>query len=58
LSSSKKLFRYPGPTPSAARPIADEAAALAASTLAADSVGWRMFQWLQHSLVPDRSVID
>jgi hypothetical protein len=28
------------------RPISDEAAALAASTLAPDSVGWRMFQWL------------
>jgi len=26
------------------RPISDEAAALAASTLAPDSVGWRMFQ--------------
>ena len=40
------------------RPISDEAAALAASTLAPDSVGWRMFQWLQRSLVPDRSVVD
>ena len=40
------------------RPISDEAAALAASTLAVDSVGWRMFQWLQRSLVPDRSVVD
>jgi ribulose-5-phosphate 4-epimerase/fuculose-1-phosphate aldolase len=40
------------------RPISDEAAALAASTLAADSVGWRMFQWLRRSLVPDRSVVD
>ena len=40
------------------RPISDEAAALAASTLAADSVGWRMFQWLQRLLVPDRSVVD
>jgi hypothetical protein len=41
-----------------ARPISDAAAALAASTLAADSVGWRMFQWLQRSLVPDRAVVD
>ena len=41
-----------------ARSISDEAAALAASTLAVHSVGWRMFQWLQRSLVPDRSVVD
>jgi hypothetical protein len=41
-----------------ARPISDEAAAAAASTLAPHSVGWRMFQWLQRSLVPDRSVVD
>jgi hypothetical protein len=41
-----------------ARPISDEAAALAGSTLSSDSVGWRMFQWLQRSLVPDRSVVD
>jgi hypothetical protein len=41
-----------------ARPISDEAAALAASTLAAHSVGWRMFQWLQRSLVADQSVVD
>ncbi|MGH6827210.1 class II aldolase/adducin family protein, partial [Methyloceanibacter sp.] len=27
------------------RPISDEAAAVAASTLAPDPVGWRMFQW-------------
>jgi ribulose-5-phosphate 4-epimerase/fuculose-1-phosphate aldolase len=40
------------------RPISDEAAAVAASTLAPDSVGWRMFQWVQRSLVPDRSVVD
>jgi ribulose-5-phosphate 4-epimerase/fuculose-1-phosphate aldolase len=40
------------------RPISDEAAAAAASTLAPDSVGWRMFQWVQRSLVPDRSVVD
>jgi len=41
-----------------ARPISDEAAAAAASTLAPHPVGWRMFQWLQRSLVPDRSVVD
>ena len=40
------------------RPISDEAAAAAASTLAPDPVGWRVFQWLQRSLVPDRSVVD
>jgi ribulose-5-phosphate 4-epimerase/fuculose-1-phosphate aldolase len=40
------------------RSISDEAAALAASTLAHDSVGWRMFQWLQRSLVPNPSVVD
>jgi len=34
------------------RPISDEAAALAASTLASYPVGWRMFQWLQRSLAP------
>ncbi|MBM4298059.1 MAG: ribulose phosphate epimerase, partial [Deltaproteobacteria bacterium] len=38
--------------------ISDEAAALAASTLQPDHVGWRLFQWLQRSLVPDRSVVD
>jgi hypothetical protein len=41
-----------------ARPISDEAAALAASRLAPHAVGWRMFQWLQRSLVPDRLVVD
>jgi hypothetical protein len=40
-----------------ARPISDEAAAAAASTLT-PPVGWRMFQWLQRSLVPDRPVVD
>jgi ribulose-5-phosphate 4-epimerase/fuculose-1-phosphate aldolase len=40
------------------RPISDKTAAIAASPLALDSVGWRMFQWLQRSLVPDRSVVD
>jgi ribulose-5-phosphate 4-epimerase/fuculose-1-phosphate aldolase len=40
------------------RSTSDEAAAAAASTLAADSVGWRIFQWVQRSLVPDRSVVE
>jgi hypothetical protein len=40
------------------RAISDEAAAAAASTLAPYPVGWRVFQWLQRSLVPDRSVVD
>ena len=40
------------------RAISDEAAALAASTLSPDPVGWRMFQWLQRSLVPDPSVVE
>jgi hypothetical protein len=40
------------------RPISDEAVALAASTLAPHPGGWRMFQWLQRSIVPDRSVVD
>jgi ribulose-5-phosphate 4-epimerase/fuculose-1-phosphate aldolase len=40
------------------RPISDEAAALAASTLAPDPVGWRIFQWLQRSLVPNPAVVD
>ncbi len=34
------------------RAISDEAAAAAASTLALDAVGWRMFQWLQRSARP------
>lgn len=41
----------------AGRPISDEAAAQAASTLAPDPVGWRLFQWLQRSLVPDPAVV-
>ena len=40
------------------RAISDEAAAIAASTLAPDHAGWRVFQWLQRSLVPDPSVVD
>ncbi len=40
------------------RAISDEAAAVAASTLAPDIVGWRVFQWLQRDVVPDLSVVD
>lgn len=38
--------------------ISDEAARIAASTLATEDTGWRMFQWLQRTLVPDPSVVD
>jgi len=41
-----------------AKPISDAAAAVAASRLSAESVGWRYFQWLQRSLVPDTTVVD
>ncbi len=40
------------------RAISDEAAAVAASTLAPDAVGWRVFQWLQRDIVPDLSAVD
>ena len=40
------------------RPIGDEAARIAASTLGPEHAGWRVFQWLQRSLVPDTSVVD
>jgi ribulose-5-phosphate 4-epimerase/fuculose-1-phosphate aldolase len=39
------------------KPISDESAAIAASTLAPPEVGWRMFQWLRRTLVPDVSVV-
>ena len=39
-------------------PISDEAARVAASTLAIPSTGWRIFQWLIRSLVPDPTVVD
>ena len=38
--------------------ISDEAARVAADTLAPDEVAWRVFQWLQRSVVPDTSVVD
>lgn len=34
-----------------ARPISDDAANIAADTLAPDSVGWRLYQWLDRSVV-------
>jgi hypothetical protein len=39
-------------------PWLGEAVAAAASTLPLHPVGWRIFQWLQRSLIPDRSVVD
>ena len=39
------------------RPISDDAARVAASTLAPQGVAWRVFQWLQRSIVPDVSVV-
>lgn len=41
----------------AGRPISEEAAQVAASTLAPQGVAWRTFQWLQRSLVPDTAVV-
>ena len=38
--------------------ISDPAARVAASTLATEDAGWRMFQWLQRTLVPDPTVVD
>lgn len=38
--------------------ISDEAAQIAATTLAPAAVGWRLFQWLVKDLVPDASVVD
>ena len=40
-----------------AKPISDEAAAVAARTLSPEGVGWRTFQWLQRTHVPDPSVV-
>jgi len=39
-------------------PISDAAARVAATTLEPDEVGWRLYQWLQRSLVPDPTVVD
>ena len=40
------------------RPISDEAAAVAASSLASEDAGVRVFHWLQRSVVPDPTVVD
>ena len=39
-------------------PISDDAAAVAAETLAPPSTGWRLFQWLLRSVVDDPTVVD
>ncbi len=41
-----------------AKPISEEAARIAASTLQPAEVGWRVFQWLVKDLVPDTSIVD
>ncbi len=41
----------------AGRSISDEAAKVAAATMAAPDTGWRVFQWLARDLVPDPSVV-
>jgi hypothetical protein len=38
-------------------PISDDAAAVAAETLAVPSTGWRLFQWLVRSVVDDPDVV-
>ena len=40
-----------------AQPISDAAAGVAALSLSVEGAGWRYFQWLQRSLVPDTSVV-
>jgi hypothetical protein len=40
------------------RAISDEAAAIAAETLAPASTGWRVFQWLLRDLFADPTVVD
>ncbi len=42
----------------AGKAISDEAAHIAAATLAPEPTGWRVFHWLQRSLVPDPTVVD
>ena len=39
------------------RAISDEGAKIAASTMAGHDVGWRAFQWVARSLVPDPDVV-
>ena len=38
--------------------ISDESARVAASTLSPEPTGWRVFHWLQRTLVPDPTVVD
>ncbi len=40
------------------KPISNDAAAVAAHTLAPALTGWRLFQWLQRSVLPDTTVVD
>ena len=40
------------------RAISDESARIAASTLSPEATGWRVFHWLQRTLVPDPTVVD
>jgi ribulose-5-phosphate 4-epimerase/fuculose-1-phosphate aldolase len=40
------------------RAISNESARIAAATLAPEHSAWRVFHWLQRSLVPDTSVVD
>lgn len=39
-------------------PISDESAAIAAASMQPEVVGWRVFQWLVRSVVPDPTVVD
>lgn len=41
-----------------AKPIRGGAAAVAAHTLSPEGVGWRNFQWLPRTHVPDVSVVE
>ncbi|MEZ5375770.1 MAG: class II aldolase/adducin family protein [Acidimicrobiales bacterium] len=41
-----------------AKPISEESARIAASTLQPAEVGWRLFQWLVKDLVPDPTIVD
>ncbi len=41
-----------------AKPISDESAAVAAATMGVEATGWRVFWWLQRSLVPDATVVE
>lgn len=41
-----------------AKPISEEAAKVAASTMSLGESGWRMFHWLMRDIVPDPTVVD